>query len=249
MRWTNGIAIFWGFVAVTGALWLVRSNLSPPPAAPNPGMGSGRSESPRESGNETAAAPVGGDADRRSPAPAAGGPGLRGDRPEPGPEAAPEASPEPPESEAPAEWGGLPVDGDQLVAAGPAEVATLAGILQEAGVGPEVVRGQLRMTYGHVQRLRQFRRFAAEAEARVRAAREGRDQSVAQGDASVLSMMELIGQTQVERVAEYEEYLRRSLARDLAITNEAVVGRIFDFARQDPEPDQPPPSEVRLIPR
>ena len=246
MRWTNGLAILWGILAVMSALWLVRPNLSPPPAAPDPETAGGWSESPRESGNETAAAPVGGDADRRSPAPAVGGggPGLREEGSEPGPEAFPEALLEPP-----AELGGLPVDGDQLLAAGPAEVGTLAGILREAGVGPEVVRGQLRMTYGHVQRLRQFRRIAAEAEARVRAARDGRDRSVTEGDASVLSMMEFIGQTQIERVAEYEEYLRRSLARDLAITNEAVVGRIFDFARQDPEPDQPPPSEVRLIPR
>jgi len=235
MRLANFIATAWGLMAVVAAYWLIRpvppDRRSPETTAAPPG----ESELSRGAADTSANRGIGSPVAEGPPASAA--PESPSFEPPKDP-ATPHRDTE--ESGPGSQLGGLPADGDELRAMRWPDVEALAGILQEAGVGPEAMRLHLRAVYGHVQRLRLYRGFRDHAETRLGESREaettGVDGTARGGDVALRTGLERLAQADRDRVDEYEAYVRRSLARDLAITNQVVLERILELAGSPAEP-------------
>jgi hypothetical protein len=236
MKLSNLVATAWGLIAVLAACWLIR-----PVPAERQSPKSGPAVAPGESELSRGAADTA--TNQGVPRPVAEAPPVP-------------AAPESPLSESPnhpaaglpgadafapgPQLGGLPVDGDELRAMGWADVEALAQILQNAGTPPESLRLHLRAVYGHVQRLRLYRAFLEQTEARFAESREAGttpiDEVAPAGEANPRTAFERLARADRDRVNEYEAYVRRSLTRDLAITNQVVLERIFELAGPPAEP-------------
>ncbi len=234
MRVSLWLATLWGVAAVLIALALVAGG----PDRPGAGPPTGGIDPP---------APV---PDRRDGIPPGAGPGV----PPPGavrePAPATDAGMVP--AEPPPPWvgvmegtgdggrprGGLPEDGDALLASGLPLVDDVATILKEAQVNPGVLRGHLRAVVGHVQRLEVFKTMAGNDARRLRDLDAANAAPGAESDAPgpALEFIRFIAENSARELAEYEEYVRRSLERDLGITDDAVFRRIADLARETPTP-------------
>lgn len=126
--------------------------------------------------------------------------------------------------------GGLPLDGDELLALALPDVTALAEILRGAGVGPEGLKAHLRVAYGHIQRLSLFWSIADHAETDLQEDSAAAGHPPA-GENDGLETQRFRASVSRSQFDEYQDYLRRAYARDFGITDEAVLQKAMELAR------------------